>query len=56
MLGPTPYPIVRVNDEWRYRVGLRTRKAAALRALIRERILPAARNDRATRLTINVDP
>ncbi len=56
VLGPTPYPIVRVNDEWRYRVGLRTRKAAALRALIRERILPAARNDRATRLTINVDP
>ncbi len=56
VLGPAPYPVVRVNNEWRYRVGLRTRDAVALRALIRERLLPLARADAATRLTINVDP
>ncbi len=55
-LGPAPYPIVRVNDEWRYRVALRGRNPAALRALVRERVLPRARTDRATRLAINVDP
>ncbi len=56
VLGPAPYPIVRVNDEWRYRVALRGRSPATLRALVRERILGRARADRATRLAINVDP
>jgi primosomal protein N' (replication factor Y) len=56
VLGPAPYPIPRVNDEWRYRIALRTRNSATLRALIRERILPLARADRRTRLAINVDP
>lgn len=56
VLGPAPYPIARVNNEWRYRVGILTRKAAALRALIRQRILPLAQTSQATRLAINVDP
>ncbi len=56
VLGPAPYPIVRVNNEWRYRIGLLTRKPAALRAVIRKRILRPAHADRATRLAINVDP
>ncbi|MBV8197763.1 MAG: primosomal protein N' [Candidatus Eremiobacteraeota bacterium] len=56
VFGPVPYPIVRMNDEWRYRIVLRTRQPAALRALIRERILPLARATRTTRLAINVDP
>jgi len=56
VLGPAPYPIARVNEEWRYRVAVRTRKPAALRRVLRERILPKARADAATRLAINIDP
>lgn len=56
VLGPAPYPIARVNDEWRYRIALRGRSPVALRAFVRERILHLARADRATRLAINVDP
>lgn len=56
VLGPSPYPIARLNDEWRYRIALKTRKPAALRAAIRQRILPLARLDRTARLAINVDP
>jgi primosomal protein N' (replication factor Y) (superfamily II helicase) len=56
VLGPAPYPIARVNDEWRFRVALKTRKPSELRAAIRERIVPQARASRETRLAINVDP
>ena len=56
LLGPAPYPIARLNGEWRYRIALRSRKPAAMRQLIRTRILKLARADRATRLAINVDP
>ena len=56
VLGPAPYPVARVNNEWRYRIALKSRKPASLRAILRERILPAAHADRSTRLAINVDP
>jgi primosomal protein N' len=56
VLGPAPYPIVRLNNEWRYRIALRGRKPAALRRVVRTRILTAAHADRTTRLAINVDP
>ncbi len=56
VLGPAPYPIARLNDEWRLRISVRTRKPAALRRAVRERILPLARADRSTRLSIDVDP
>jgi primosomal protein N' (replication factor Y) len=56
VLGPAPYPIARLNDEWRFRISLRTRRGVALRRAIRERILPLARADRSTRLAIDVDP
>ncbi len=56
VLGPAPYPIARVNREWRYRVVLRGRNARALRALVRTRILPLARVERRARLAIAVDP
>jgi primosomal protein N' (replication factor Y) len=56
VLGPAPYAIARVNNEWRFRVAIKTRKPAALRAAIRERVLPLARGSRDTRLAINVDP
>ncbi len=56
VLGPAPFPVAKMNDEWRFRVVLKTQRAMALRAAIRERVLPAARADRTTRLAINVDP
>ncbi len=56
VLGPAPYPIARLNDEWRYRIALRSHRPARLRAIVRERILKAARADRTTRIAINVDP
>ena len=56
VLGPAPYPIARVNAEWRYRIALKTHEPAALRNAIRERLLPLGRKERATRLAINVDP
>ncbi|HKE37764.1 MAG TPA: primosomal protein N' [Candidatus Baltobacteraceae bacterium] len=56
VLGPSPYPVARVNAEWRFRVAIKTGKPAAARAAIRERVLPAARSERETRLAINVDP
>ena len=56
VLGPAPYPIARVNDEWRYRIALRGPRGSVLRGLVRDRILEAARADRRTRLAVNVDP
>jgi primosomal protein N' (replication factor Y) len=56
VLGPAPYPIARLNAEWRFRLVLKTRAPAAARAAIRERILPLARAARDTRLAVNVDP
>lgn len=56
VLGPAPYPIARLNNEWRYRIALRGKRPNQLRELVRERLLPAARADRATRLAINADP
>ena len=56
VLGPAPYPIARLNRDWRFRVMLKTSRAHALRETIRERVLPLARSDRSTRLAVNVDP
>jgi primosomal protein N' (replication factor Y) len=56
VLGPAPYPIARVNEEWRYRIALKARRVKPLRAFVREQLLPLARADVKTRLAINVDP
>ncbi|HTU68810.1 MAG TPA: primosomal protein N' [Candidatus Baltobacteraceae bacterium] len=56
VLGPAPYAIARVNNEWRFRIAVKTRTPKPLRAAIREKLVPLARADRATRLAINVDP
>ncbi|MBV9269668.1 MAG: hypothetical protein JO165_01135, partial [Candidatus Eremiobacteraeota bacterium] len=56
VLGPAPYAIARLNEEWRFRIALRGRNGPALRRAIREFVLPAARSSRTTRLAINVDP
>jgi primosomal protein N' (replication factor Y) len=55
ILGPAPFPVARVNDEWRYRVAARTKVPDALRAAIRERVIPLARALDSVRLTIAVD-
>ncbi|HKU68219.1 MAG TPA: primosomal protein N', partial [Candidatus Baltobacteraceae bacterium] len=56
VLGPAPYPIARLNNEWRFRIALKAPGAQPVRAVLRERILPAARTNRDTRLVVNVDP
>lgn len=56
VLGPSPYPIARLNNEWRMRLAIKTRVPKRLRAVIREGILPLARVERESRLVINIDP
>jgi primosomal protein N' (replication factor Y) len=56
ILGPAPAPVARLNDEWRYRIAVKTRDVERTRAAIRETVLPAAGRDTATRTAINVDP
>ena len=56
VLGPASYPIARLNQEWRFRIALKGDDGLAMRAAIRRRLLPMAREDRTTRLAVNVDP
>jgi primosomal protein N' (replication factor Y) len=56
VLGPAPYPIAKLNNEWRFRIALKAPDAAPVRAVIRTVLLPAARAQRETRLVVNVDP
>jgi primosomal protein N' (replication factor Y) len=56
VLGPAPYPIARLNNEWRFRIALKASDLRPLRAALRERVLAAARANRDTRLVVNVDP
>jgi primosomal protein N' (replication factor Y) len=56
ILGPAPAPIARLNDEWRYRIAIKTRDLDATRAALRAAVLPSALHDRLTRTAINVDP
>jgi primosomal protein N' (replication factor Y) len=56
ILGPAPAPIARINDEWRYRIAVKTEDGTALRRFLRETLVPLARADRSARLAINVDP
>ncbi len=56
VLGPAPYPIVRVNDEWRYRIAIKASDGTALRRYLREILQPLAARERAVRLAVNVDP
>lgn len=56
VLGPAPYAIARMNDEWRFRLAFKGRDGQALRDAVQRLVLPAARADRANRLVVNVDP
>ena len=55
VLGPAPYPIARVNQEWRYRIAVRTRDLTLLREAIRQRVIPLAAEELGIRLAIILD-
>ena len=56
VLGPAPYPIARVNNEWRFRVAIKSRTPKPLRSVIKSKVLPISRAEASTRLAVNVDP
>ncbi len=56
VLGPVPYPVAKLNNDWRYRIALKSRDAGFLRTAILDAAVPLARTDSATRLAINIDP
>ena len=56
VLGPAPYPIARLNNEWRMRIAIKAKNSKALREAIRLRVISLARKDHSSRLAINVDP
>ncbi len=56
ILGPAPAPVARLNDEWRYRIAIKSRDVAQTRTAIRAVVLPSAKHDTLTRTAINVDP
>jgi primosomal protein N' (replication factor Y) len=55
VLGPAPYPLARLNDEWRYRIALKTRDLAAVRDALRNRTLRRAQTAKDTRVAITFD-
>jgi primosomal protein N' (replication factor Y) len=55
VLGPAPYPLARRNEEWRYRIAVKTRALDELRAALRREVLPRAERDRATRLVLQFE-
>jgi primosomal protein N' (replication factor Y) len=56
ILGPAPFAVARVNDEWRYRIAIKSERSEPVAAFIRETLEPLALRERATRLIVNVDP
>jgi len=55
VLGPAPYPLLRLNEEWRYRIAIKTRELDALRDALREFVLPGAARAKATRLVVTFE-
>lgn len=55
VLGPATYPVARVNDEWRYRIAVRTKEMDALREAVRAAVLPLAAAEEGVRLAITID-
>ncbi len=55
VLGPAPYPVARVNDEWRYRIAVRTKAMEALRGELRRRVLPLAAGADGVRAALTID-
>jgi primosomal protein N' (replication factor Y) len=55
VLGPVAYPLARLNDEWRYRIAIKTRELEALRDALRTLVLPEAARSKDTRLVITFE-
>jgi primosomal protein N' (replication factor Y) len=55
VLGPAAYPLARLNDEWRYRIAVKTRDLDALREALRAAVLPAAARAKHTRLVVTFE-
>ncbi|HEX3467748.1 MAG TPA: primosomal protein N' [Candidatus Elarobacter sp.] len=55
VLGPAPYAVARVNDEWRFRLAVRTKAMDALRTALRERIFPLLDTTPQVRITTVID-
>jgi len=55
VLGPATYPVARVNEEWRYRIAVRTKSMDPLRAAIRAGVMPLAASTDGVRLAITID-
>jgi primosomal protein N' (replication factor Y) len=55
VLGPATYPLARLNDEWRYRIAVKTRELDALRDALRSRVLPEAARSKDTRLVVTFE-
>jgi primosomal protein N' len=55
VLGPVAYPLARLNDEWRYRIAVKTRELDALRDALRTLVLPEAARSKATRLVVTFE-
>jgi primosomal protein N' (replication factor Y) (superfamily II helicase) len=55
VLGPVAYPLARLNDEWRYRIAVKTRELEALRDALRTLVLPEAARSKDTRLVITFE-
>lgn len=56
VLGPAPYPLARLNNEWRFRIALKGNDLQMLRSAVTDAILPLARSHRDTRLAVLVSP
>jgi primosomal protein N' (replication factor Y) len=55
VLGPVAYPLARLNDEWRYRIAVKTRDLPALRNALRALVLPAAARAKETRIVVTFE-
>ena len=55
VLGPAAYPLARLNDEWRYRIAVKTRELDALRDALRTLVLPEAARSKDTRLVVTFE-
>jgi len=55
ILGPAPHPLARLNEEWRWRIAIKASDLHHTRTVLRERIVPEADKDRATRIWISIE-
>ena len=56
VLGPSFYPIARVNDEWRLRVAIKSPNYELVREVIRTQVIPMQKKVQGVRVAVNLDP